>query len=112
MSEERTGIIKAATNEWVLMAFRAGSSLLLVTITGLVGFLVNDGAKTRDALNAFIVTTSVSLAETKGKVDVLSGRSDAQAARLTGIDTDIRSLWSRLYDMTTRGNGSQPKASP
>lgn len=110
---EPSNLIRGATNEYVLLVFRAGSSLLLLTITGLVGFLVTDAAKTRDALNAFIVATSVSLAETRGKVDVLTGRYDAQSARISGLETDQRAIWGRLYDITgSRSGGPSQKAVP
>lgn len=109
--EEGEGpLIKAATNEWVLLAnrlFLSGSAgVLLLYATG----IRDDTATLKREFVAYQIAEENRLGRLEGQMHSLEGSIEVHRKRLEGNDSDIRSLWARVYDIAS--GMARPKPNP
>lgn len=113
MSDEKSPVIKAATNEWLLLAFRVGA-LAFGGVAAALGTLIMMGVtdlrssanELRFDLQDMRRTIAVNrledanrLGRVEGQVVEIKGSLDAHRRRLDGNDADIRSIWNRLFEL-------------
>lgn len=111
MTEPHTGIIKGATNEWVLLVFRSTTTLALTVITVYVIGTRDDTRAINKDLSDFKIAYAERIAHVEGQVGELKGSIETHRMRLAGIDADLRAIWGRIYEMVSRTNGTT-KATP
>lgn len=119
---ENSPLLKAATNEWALLAFRSVVTLLGIAGT-VIGSLIMLGVSDIRSATADVkrevadlrVTVAANrledanrLGRVEGQVSELRGSVDAHRRRLDNNDADVRSIWTRIYDLTV----AHPKAPP
>lgn len=122
MSDEKSPIIKVATNEYMLLALRVGMNVGV----GLVGYMVADGfhdikASIIDVKHDITdmrrqyaddrVASAIQLGKIEGQVGELKGTVEVHRSRLTEADIDRRSLWQRVFELS-RGQQQPPRAVP
>lgn len=103
-------IIKAATNEWFLLgtrAFMSGGISLLVALA--VGIRDDQASIKRDFIN-FQLTEEARISKLEGALGAITGSIEVHRKRLEGNDSDIRSLWARVYDLAS--GRSTPRPNP
>ena len=110
---EGSSPIKAATNEWALLAFRVVSTLLGLAATG-IGTLVMIGVTDlrsqatelgkemgdiRRTVAANRLEDANRLGKVEGQVAEIKGSVDAHRRRLDSNDGDIRLIWNRIFEL-------------
>lgn len=104
-------IIKAATNEWVLLAnrlFLSGSAAVIILFASGIR---DDTASLKREFIAYQLTEEARISKLEGEVRSFQGTIEVHRKRLEGNDNDIRGLWSRLYDMAS-GRATNPTRPP
>lgn len=83
-----------------------GQALFRIFVAGIttvgtigIGILLNDGAKTRDLLYTYQFSNNERIARLEGTVSEIKGSVDAHRRRLDSNDADVRSVWTRLYEL-------------
>ncbi len=102
MTEDKSPLIKAATSEYTLLAYRAVTALCAVIITGYVIGTRDDVKGLSKDLDLFRVAQIERLAKVEGQVGELKGSVETHRKRLEGLDNDTRAIWSRLFDFNQR----------
>jgi hypothetical protein len=100
--EDKSPLIKAATSEYTLLTYRTVTALCAVIITAYVIGTRDDVKGLSRELDAFRVAQIERLAKVEGQVGELRGSVEVHRKRLEGNDADIRSIWSRFYDLNSR----------
>ena len=109
--ETDSKIIKAATSEWTLLAFRAGTTIMLAIIVNYVVGTKTDLAElTKEVYNLRISQTE-RVAKLEGEVSQVNTTMADHRSRLSGMDGDMRTVWNRLYEFSIR-LGQAPRNGP
>lgn len=113
MADEKSPVIKAATNEWFLLAFRvitivfgfmaSGiSALVMIGVTDLrssANEIRLEVADVRRTIAANRLEDANRLGRIEGQVVEIKGSVDAHRRRLDSNDADIRSMWQRMFEL-------------
>lgn len=110
MSDERdNAILKGATNEWVLLGFRTLISVCSLIVTTFVVGTRSDLQTIGKELTDFKILYEGRVAHIEGAVSEIKSSIEAHRTRIAGNDMDIRSIWTRIYELTSRMGSSPPK---
>lgn len=104
MSESPKGerFVKVVTNETWLFFFRSGTIGLLTLCSWWLGDLKNESRELRRDFVEFKLAEAERLAKMEGQVSGLVASVEVHRKRLEGNDNDIRSIWSRIFDLNSR----------
>lgn len=94
--------VRIVTHETLLFSFRSGMIGLLTLACWWLGDLKNDSRELRRDFVEFKLAEAERLAKVEGQVSGLVASVEVHRKRLEGNDTDIRSIWSRIFDMSSR----------
>ena len=108
---ENSPIIKAATNEYVLFANRLFLSGCAAVIVFFATGIRQDTADLKREFITYQLVEEARLSRLEGKMGAMEGSVDAHRRRLDSNDTDIRSLWARIYDLAS-GRSTTPGRPP
>lgn len=99
------GVIKTATNEWVLLLFRSFMSVTLAICAWFLTDMKSGQERLAAQFNDFRLTNEARISKVEGEVGLLRGSIEVHRGRLTGLDAETRSLWGRMFDMSKqKGN--------
>lgn len=86
----------------------------IATTVGVSGimFLLSDGAKTRDMLYNYQFSNNERIAKLEGRVVEIKGSVDAHRRRLDSSDADIRTVWTKIFDMLGNGASNNNRRTP
>lgn len=82
--------------------YRLLMSIMMLATTSGVGFLLNDGVKTRERLQDYQYSNNERIAKLEGTVLEIKGSVDAHRRRLDNNDSDIRAVWNRMYELVQK----------
>lgn len=92
-------LLRAFTNEWVLLLFRSFMSVTLGICAWFLTDMKSGQKELATQFNDFRLTNEARISKVEGEVGLLRGSVEVHRRRLEGNDTDIRSLWGRIYDI-------------
>ncbi len=112
---EKNPIIKAATNEWGLLGWRSFIALVCTAATTIGGIsltyladIKSSQASLKKDFTDYQLVQEGRLGRLEGDVSGIKGSVLVHRDRLIGLEGEVRTLWSRLYDARTTPNRSTP----
>ncbi len=105
MSAGTENIIKGATNEWVLLLYRAITAGCALIVTWFVTDMRSGQERLVAQFNDFRLTNESRISKVEGEVGLLRGSVEVHRKRIEGNDADIRGLWGRMYDFNKSKSG-------
>lgn len=108
---ENSPIIKRATNEYVLLANRVFVSACAGILVWFATGIRSDTADLKRDYTISQLAEEARVSKLEGRVSAVEGSVEVHRRRLEGQDTDIRSIWTRIYDLAA-GRPTPPRALP
>lgn len=100
---EKDPIIRAATNEYALLLYRAVTGGCALLMTWWVLDLKVATQDIRREFNASLVASEARLGKLEGTVNVMDNAIRMQSRTIETNQTGIQQLWNRLYDLNQQG---------
>lgn len=110
MNSNDSKLIKAATNEYALLGYRAFGTVCLTALTWYAADIRSSQGKLTSDLSELKTAYVERIAKVEGEVGALRGSVETHRRRLDGNDSDIRAIWSRFYDFNLKNQ--QPRGTP
>lgn len=105
---ENSPIIKTATNEYVLLANRVFVSACAALLVWFATGIRTDTADLKRDFVIYQLADEARLSKIEGRVSAVEGSVEVHRRRLEGQDTDIRSIWTRIYDLAAGRSTPRP----
>jgi CO dehydrogenase/acetyl-CoA synthase gamma subunit (corrinoid Fe-S protein) len=96
---EKSPLIKAATNEYTLFAYRVVTSGCAILMTWWVLDLKEMTRELRREFNASLVLNEARLGKLEGAVSVIDNAVRMQSRAIETNQTSLQQLWHRLYEI-------------
>ena len=94
----KSAVIKAATNEWSLLAYRFTTGACALLMTWWVLDLKTETRDMRKDFNASLLANEARIAKLEGQMGVFDTALRMQTKNSETHETTIQALWSRIYD--------------
>lgn len=105
---DQSKILKKATNEWTLLSWRAGVAFLsscVAIMSSLALVWLADIRSSQSSLAQrfvdFQLVNEARLGRVEGELGQVKSSAVVHRDRLINVETDVRTLWQRLYDSRT-----------
>jgi hypothetical protein len=97
--DDKSPLIKAATNEYTLFAYRIITSGCAILMTWWVLDLKETAKELRREFNASLVLNEARLGKLEGALGVIDNAVRMQSRSIESNQTSLQQLWHRLYEI-------------
>ena len=101
-------LIKASTNEWTLLSWRAGVAIMSALGLAWLADIRSSQSAIVEKFTAFQLSNEARLGRVEGQLGELKGSVGVHRDRIIEVEKDVRSLWQKAND----NRNQQPKANP
>ena len=102
MPDSQNALIKVATNEWALFAYRFTTGACALLMTWWVLDLKTATQEMRKDFNASLIANEARISKVEGQMSVIDNAIRMQTKNIETHETTIQMLWSRIFEMNTR----------